>query len=218
MPDLQTIWDEDVAPVIQDDSFSLSVDGVRLFNRCIDEVSGLVLLPYLETIGTVETVAGANHVPMPTGYQRNLRLCRSQEHNRFIKIYGSVALLFREYRVVDMAGPVIGVSVKGSDLYYQRIPSTPEILDVHYWSSPEAYDESDIPSAIPAHLQRGLLAGYANWKIWALKEDGIDGQKINAEYYRSEFATAFASLMSFIGPEHNSPIDIYDESRLDCFL
>jgi hypothetical protein len=214
MPTLGEIYEDNQSLIIKDNAWD--VDSiVSIYNQCIRKISGMVLLPYLETMTTIATGA-TNVVPIPY-FQKELRTCRSITHNRRIKIYGSATLLFRQFSVIDQPGAVVGVAVTKQSLIYQRIPSDPETLHVHYWKTPPEYFESDEPDCIPEHLQEDLLVNFAAWKVFTALEDWTDGQKINALHHKKEFESAVDELVKFIGPNNNEPIDIQDETMLDVY-
>jgi hypothetical protein len=50
------------------------------------------------------------------------------------------------------------------------------------------------PDGIPEFLHEDLLINYGAWKIFDQIEDGIDGQKVNTNYYKSLFMKAMIDL------------------------
>jgi hypothetical protein len=214
MPTLGEIYEDSQALIINDSAWDVDA-VVAVYNQGIRKISGMVLLPALETITTIATGV-TNSVSIPYFHQ-NLRFCSSLTNNRKINIYGSPTLLLRQFPVIDQTGPVIGVTVKNKSLMYQRIPSTSETLHIHYWKTPSEYFESDEPDCIPEHLQEDLLVNFAAWKIFTAIEDWTDGQKINALHHKKEFEAAMEELVKFIGPNNNEPIDFKDEAILDIY-
>jgi hypothetical protein len=131
-------------------------------------------------------------------------------------LYTSVRKLMAQFSVPDLAGQVVGVATRGSRLYYQRIPSTPEQLTIHYFRNPEEMDaDSDTPDGIPEHLHSKLLVNYALSELWDLVEDATEGAKANANYYEKKYEAALAELLAFVGPEDEDSPEIVDEMRWD---
>lgn len=160
---------------------------------------------------TIES-SGPNNIPLPSGYQRNLFYCYSNDHYRPIKIYASRGLLMRDVGRIDQAGRVIGVAVYGSRFYYQRIPSSTESLTMWYYEQPTAMTErTDTPDCLPEHLATQLLCNYARWRFFAQIEDGIEGAKVNTEYWKGEYEVVMAELQAFVGDEGKIPTEIPDE-------
>ena len=130
-----------------------------------------------------------------------------------------MALLLRQYGQVDRSGNVTGVAVRGSDLYYQPIPSSAETLRVHYYEAPTALSSaSHQPTCLPEHLVRPLLVNYGCKEIYKQIERGIAGPKPQTEYYTAEFEKAMIDLVEFIGPFAPEPPEVRDELVLDSFL
>jgi hypothetical protein len=192
-------WDEDYV--------------LGLFNRAIKEISGIALLPGLERNTAVST-GTLNYVAVPD-YQRDLRYCHSMTQNREVKVFGSTTLLFREFAFLNQPGLVVGVAPQGSNLFYQRIPSSPETLQLHYWAKPPVYTLDQEPACIPEHLQEDLLVNFAAWKLYARIEDWTDGAKPNTDHFKNEYGEGVAMLLQFLGPEQSKPPELVDETRLD---
>jgi len=202
-----TLADEVVGRV-QDSSFTYDYI-LGLFNRCLHEIAGEVLLPDCDTWDDLTTDAGTNRVLLPPRFHRDLRHCHSTSHNRPIKVHGSLSQLYRMFSNLDQSGVVCGVAVKGRYMYYQRVPSSAETLRINYWRYPEKLaSRDDKPDDLPGHLHEALLVNYACWRIYEQIEDGVEGAKVNTQYYQQEYYKAKAELKVFVGPEERVPLDI----------
>lgn len=210
---------DEIVLIVQDSSFTV-FNTISYINKCLSEISGLILLPkLLETDTTVDTVDLTAYASLPANFQRNLHYCYSNTTNAKIKIYGSVELLYSAFSRLDVGGRVVGVARRGDRLYYQRIPSSAETLRIHYYKNPTIQtSETDQNDALPEFLTRRLLVNYVAKEIWRLKEDGEDGQSPNTKYYESEFAGAMAVLNKYVGPEAQCPQAINDNLNLESFL
>jgi len=213
---------DEVSGIIQDTSYTDAVIGAYL-NKGYVDVAGKVFLPELVTIGTVATTVSQYYSSLPAAFHRNLHFCYSTTNNRHIKIYRNMALLFREFSKIDAAGNVVGVAAEGNYLYYQRIPSSAETLQVHYYALPTAMSaDGDYPSSLPDHLADDLLINFACRSIYQQIEDGIEGQKVNTMFHDQQYKEALADLVSLIGPDalnvHRVPQEFGDEMHLDWWL
>lgn len=209
MATLDDIYDE-VAGIIQDPAWD-SDKVIQLFNDGIRAISEVLLLPELETIGTVTTSTTLNYVALPTNYQRKIRDCRNPTNPfRRIRIYGSVPLMHAHFTRTDLVGHVVGVAVMGRNLYYQWRPSSTTSLQINYFAKPAVLQENEEPSVLPAFANE-LLLNYACWKVYGVIEEGMDGVKTQTQFYQGQFMSYVGQLKDFIGPEQNKPIHIKDE-------
>ena len=174
-----------------------------------------------ESAGSEVTITGpsVSYVPLPSDYHKNLFRCYSVTNNRQIEIYESVALLLRRFSLVNRSGVVVGVAVRGSNLYYQRIPSSPETLRIHYYKMPTLLtDGNSKPDCLPEHLVRPLLVNYACREIFSEIEQGLEGQKVNTLFHHNLLREAMADLEDFIGPEGKEPEEIEEEINWGLYL
>jgi hypothetical protein len=200
---------------VQDDSYG--VDAIlALFNACLVEIAGEVLLEQLEAWETIETDPNASTVPLPADYHRRLRFCQSLTTNRQVHVYGGRAQLDRHFVQRDQNGRVLGVAPLGRSLYYQRIPQSAEHLQLNYFRYPEPLrSRDDKPDCLPPHLIEPLLVNYAAKELFSEIEDGIEGPQVNTERYTAKYDKARAALIRFVGPEQRAPVEIVDEMYWD---
>jgi hypothetical protein len=95
----------------------------------------------------------------------------------------------------------------GKRLIYRDVPAVAATLTVHYYEAPDDLDDdTDEPTWVPEHLHRKLYVAYVCKEIFNKIEDGVEGRKINTEYYMSEFASGLLALEEAIGvdkdPDH----------------
>lgn len=138
--------------------------------------------------------AARAYVSMPDTFQRDLVFVADSKaieidiSNSWIEFMESNPLLSRTgtiYEVVEQAG----------NLYYQGIPTDPEVLTVHFYRFPVDMEaDDDTPDGIPLHLQKQLLVNYVCKEIFALIEDGIEGQQVNTMKYLALFQKALRTL------------------------
>ena len=217
LDDSESLADE-VADIVQDPSYSHS-DIIRTMNVGLRYIAGRVLLPELEAWADLETDPNVNHIPLPADYQKNLRYCHSVTHNRQVRIVGSLLQSYRQFSELDQGGRVVHVMPKGRSLYYQRVPSTAETLRIAYYKYPDRlFSRWEKPTCLPVHLTHELLVSYAAWKLFSKIEDGVEGQKVNTQYYKGLFDIAMAELTFFLGPEEREPVEVSNEIDWEAYL
>jgi len=204
---------------VQDPSFT-STRILRYLNQGMKEISGHpdILLPELSTSDTVEAGTTNPYVALPDDYQKKLYYCHSITLNRRVKIFNSYPQLLRHVSTQDQAGSVWGVAVRGSYLYYQRIPSSAETLQLHYYKKPTALESDSSPTEIPEHLCRDLLVNFVCREIFKIKSMSNPEFLKAKEEYERYFDQAMSDLKRFLGPEECLAAELEDETEFDSYL
>ena len=175
---LEELRDE-VKIIIQDPDYS-DDEIDKYINQALSYTAGLVNLPDLKAIESVDTITSQNYVNLSTitgGFSGVLRRVVKEG----IKIYPTLELLASDYvGNWDAAGEVEAVCQEGNVLWYQKIPAAAETLMCILYKNPtELEDDEDIPSDIPTSLHKLLLVNGASHLIYNEIEDGIEGEKVN---------------------------------------
>lgn len=208
---------EEVLARCRDASF-VTANIVRYLNQAMKEISGLVQLPALETSSTVTTSTTLYYVSMPTGYQRNLYACHSDTNHTWIPIYASLPDLERRFSQLDTAGRVQGVAVQGSNIHYQRCPSTAETLKLYYLKNPTALTSASSPNELPEPFSRDLLVNFCLSQIFMVKAERDPKFVDMAGKYSRLYAEKLDGLLMAYGPERKVPTSVPDEMGLDGYL
>ena len=170
-------------------------------------------LPDLYSTGDVLTVLGTGYLSLPADFNRDLFMVVDSNGDP-VKIEES----FKKFLVMyadQAAGSVFRCSVNGGRLHYRDIPAAATTLTVHYYTNPDTLvNDADVPSSIPAILHRKLIVGYVCREIFNRIEDGIEGQKINTNYYATEYGTGLLDLEKFVGIDGSA--DYYDSQTDYC--
>jgi hypothetical protein len=196
--------------VTGDDLLSLLNEGMRI-------IAGRVLLEDLETDSTVTTSASVNYVALPTNFHKNLMKCYSTTNSRWVQVHKSTRLLFRQFGTVDTKGSVVGVTVRGSKLYYQRLAA--ETLKLYYYAHPTKFTAlTDLVDELPEHLAKSLLVNYACSQIWSKREDANEAQRVNTQHHLALFEQAMQELQAYLGPEAKEVHEITDDLNLEAYL
>jgi len=127
----------DLTRIIQDGSYD-TTEQLAFLNQAMKEVAGdgRVLLPGLEAQSSVTTDNSNPYVALPSDYQKNLFYVYNATKYWKVKICASLGDLYRRFRRLDQSGTIKGVAVKGDYIHYQRIPSSAETLQLHYYRKP----------------------------------------------------------------------------------
>lgn len=184
-----------VLDVVQDDSFD--EDSVLLLlNKCVKMISRKLVLPSLDTEGTVTAVSTGSSVAMPVNFQRNLYHCSDGTPRNVIEVCNSKDQLSRYYdhRLSDTGTQVKGVAAVRPLLYYAPRPAASTVLTLRYQRVPSTITTStEIDTILPDGFS-DLFEHYALWKLYEKIEQGQEGQKVDTNHYMSLFLGMFDEL------------------------
>jgi len=185
---LEAIRNE-VENIVDDASFDAdTIDGY--INDTLALVAGQINLPSLKRIGTVDTVVSQAYTSLNgvsrsfSGVLRRVKKADGSEPT----VYPDLERLMDDYYDMDAEGAVEAVTLEGSVLWYQKVPSIPETLTILYYENPSPlFKDEDEPSDFPAYLHRKLFVHGTAFIIFDKIEDGVEGEKINAKshYFHS---------------------------------
>ncbi len=213
---------EAIENVVQDSDFTSTIITSLINEAVLKIATGDVLpgkyqvsppLPDLYVKADVLTVIDAGFLSLPADYNRTMFMVVDANGDA-IRVQDS----FKKFLVDnsdESSGGVFVCAINGSRLHYRDIPTAATALTVHYYQTPETLvSVSDTPSCIPAILHRKLIVGYVCREIFNKIEDGIEGQKINTNYYATEYAGGLLDLEKIVGID-GSP-DYYDNQTDYC--
>ena len=193
---------EEALGLVQDPTFD--EDAALLYlNQGMKAVAGAVLLPMLaDGYATVQTSLIANTVAMPVDYHREL--FQAQIGGYGVRVSASKSLLLATsglYGVGLASGAVVGVTVDGGQLLYQKVPSVVTNIELFYYRLPVAITASDtsfadglsVTSESNDHFDMALVH-YAASRMFSKVEGGAEGKKANAEYHMEKYAEILAEI------------------------
>jgi len=165
-----------VRKIVQDNKYNESIS--LLLNQAQLEIAGGMKstfgdfltppLPDLFTSDTVDTLTTTYKVTLPADFHRELFLV-SNSSGVEVDIANSKSDFFSTNPLLNTPGNVYEVLDYGGYLYYKNLPASAETLTLYYYRIPvDMSADTDTPDGIPVHLQKGLLANYAIWKIGEL--------------------------------------------------
>lgn len=160
---------------------------------CINELAG-------EKTITISP-STANYIALPDDYNHDLYLLKNiTDNNREINLRPNLLVLERLFPGEPRPGYVTDAAATESMLYFA--PALYEAegdqdLKLYYYTSVDEYEIGDVdetPEWIPKDLHKGLIVDFVLKELWALEEDGIDGQKINTAFYENQHNKALQKM------------------------
>lgn len=188
---------DEVLDFLREDSVS-AAKVTKLLNEGISFVADKVLLPDLESSGSFLTVPGSYYanIPVEWNFGRNIYSARSESCR--IRVLPSLAHLLEKHGTnLDslITGPVKYLATVGERVVYTCSPLWQETIYCKFYKKPTLLvSENDVPTCIPDHLQKRLLVNYALMNAYDLKEDGLEGLKVNTGHHKNLFIEALDSF------------------------
>jgi len=183
------------------DAVSTIAAGIQMPNGCVSPP-----LPALYLSGTVSTATDAAYASLPATYQRDVFLVLDGDADKINPIYTyySFKLFLDTIGEKDLSesGSITHVAIKGSNLYYQGIPTASEDLTVHFYRKPvDMSEDDDTPDGIPEHLQTRLIMHYVCRDIFGENIKGDPVAPGKATYHDIQFYKVMQELEDFIGED-----------------
>ena len=188
-------------------------------------------LPDLWDMQTVTTSTTLPHVALPNAaghvYQRGLHMVADSNGNQLFPPNGGDYYSFRLFlnratkKDLSQSGAVSMVCVKGSNLYYQGIPTAAKTLTVHYYREPVVMAlTTSTPDGIPSQFAERLIVHYVAKEVFgSYVEDGDNNQATGYKYHAGRFYEAMTDLIDFVGidaePEYYAGGDFIDLGIVD---
>lgn len=190
----------EIENIIQDASWD-DDDILGFLNDGVNELAEELLLRDLFTNDTVTTSTSSGSVSLPSDFHKKLVKVFSSSQEQELTIVESFTEFMEEYgySMIDDedSGDVQLVCPMGSSLYYQPIPSSADTLTLYYYRTPTQMSaDSDTPDGIPCYYKSPVLVPYVCAKVFEQLEDGIEGRKVNTEYFTTKFERAKSKLIS----------------------
>lgn len=187
-----------VVAKVQDSSFDDDV-VLDLINEARFHIASLVDLPALQKGADIETTGSASSVDLPTDYHKGLFWVWSTEQNRRIGSrpgdYYNLLTFMEDFP--GQEGRIDSVCVDGLDLLYKG-PAN-DTLKIRYYSKPIIITATTtVPTELPDQFQRPLLVAYCCRELFADIEDGMEGAKVNTDYWSKRLDRGIAELEMFV--------------------
>jgi len=204
-----------ISGIVDDDDYTSAIITTRLNNAVTEIAAGIRMpdgqisppLPDLFSTETVSTSTSVAYKAMPSDYQRALFSVVDSSGDKIAfpsgGDYYSFRLFLNQLQKKDLteSGSIYICALKGSNLYYQGIPSVSEDLTVFYYKTPTAMSgDNDEPNGIPDHLHTKLLKHAVCKEIFGEGvEDGDNSKAVGFKYHTAKFYEAMTDLIDFIG-------------------
>jgi hypothetical protein len=200
----------DIKLAILDDDFSDDfIDA--LINRAVLYFAGAELLAGLESSGEAITVLNSSEVPIPVGWDFMRNLFDVQVENKSnITVLTSLEALLRvypKYKTEAKVGPIEYAVISKKNIVYYPIPEEPTTLQCGFYAKPTLIAaETDEPECLPLGLHEKLIENYVLKFLYSIKEDGIEGRKVNTVYYKGLLNEALEELSDFSETGQSRPL------------
>jgi hypothetical protein len=156
---------------------------IAVFNQCAKWLSRVLILPSLDTQSPVLTAVDSNAVPLPVDFQRNLY--RATDHS----IVNGISVLNSRQQLIDYcgdnmtkSGKVQYIAAVRPYLYYTPIPIVATSLTLRYQRLPTVIRSNVEIDLLPDGFD-DIFTNYACWKFYETIEQGLEGQKVDTQYY-----------------------------------
>ena len=203
-----------ISLTIQDLTYSSNMLDAKI-NDCVTSIAGGIRmpngqisppLPDLFTTLTVGTATDAAFKTLGATYQRGVFSISDSSGNPIAPPDGGDYYAFMLFlkrcpeKDLSESGSIHHVAIKGSNLYYQGIPTASVDLTVHCYRLPvDMSGDTKIPDGIPEHLQMRLIRHFVCKDIFGDNiNNNLAGPK-KAIYHNTEFLVAMQDLIDFIG-------------------
>jgi len=192
-----------VVSKIQDSAFTEAAI-LDLINDGRFHIATIIDLPSLRTSDTLVATSTENSVELPDDYHKGIFWVWSTTQNRRIGKrlgdYYNILTFLETYP--GQTGRIDAVCVDGPDLLYQG--AADDGLIIRYYKKPAVIsDTDDSPEELPYQFQQRALEAYCCKEIFADIEDGMEGQKVNTDFWAKKFDRIMAELTAFV--ELNKP-------------
>lgn len=178
-----------VLGVVMDSSFD-ETSIVELLNDCAGAVSRRFIIPSLDATATVTALSTGPSVSLPVDFQRNLYFCDDGTSFNDIEVCNSKDQLARYYApgLTKKATLIRGVAAVRPVIYYAPIPIADTALTLRYQKKPPAITLStELDDHILPYGFTDIWENYVLWKLFAKIEQGMEGQKVDTNYYMNLF-------------------------------
>lgn len=186
-----------VSDIVQDQSFKTSWIDAGL-EAALVFISSIFPLPLLVTTDVVTFAADEDSHAMPLNYHWNAVYAHNTTDNLKVTLWPSVKNMLDEYGyTTDKYVNLQDVAIEERLMYAPFQVDSEQIIKVWYSKKADLLTTDENCLAIPAHLHEELLVNRVAEKAFNLIEDGIDGDKVNWKFMRSEFKGGLAMLREF---------------------
>lgn len=172
----------EIKTVVSDASPTILVSIPDMINEAIQLIAEEAYLPSLKTMFTVTTNTSVAYTTVPTAFSGKLTYVGTSDGE--ITRYNNLEELIREFPTLDEVGDIEGVTLEGTVLWYQKIPSAATTLTCIGYNSPVTLsNDTDTPDCIPEYLHRGLIVNKTAMLCYNIIEDGMEAEKVNTRLF-----------------------------------
>lgn len=199
-----SITDSEILALINEAQLSVAGGGERPHGLPL-----IAPLPDLISSDTVSFNAATRSVSLPAAYHRNVFFVMNSSGNR-IDVSDDYIAFLRQYPKLTL-NSVEKYCVRGNTIYYA--PSATEDVTVNFFRKPVEILITESPDGFPEHFHERLFVSYCCRELFGDIEDGIEGRKVNTDYWENKYQEVLTDLERFLGPEDASPENVEGDSE-----
>lgn len=189
---------QELKDIVMDQSPKILLMIPSLINEAVQNIAEEVKFPELKQVTSVTTSTSLAYVNMPTGFSSRLKYAGNSD-GEYKVLDGGVEELIRLYPTLAETGDIKHLTLEGSVLYYQPIPTVATTITcIGYHRPATLVGDADTPSFIPDWLHRESIVNTAAVLAYNSIEDGVDGDKINTKVFESLAKVGLDKVRAYI--------------------
>ena len=185
--------------IIQDASPEILVSIPDYINEAVQQIAEDIKFPELKQVTSVTTSTSAAYVNMSTGFSSRLTYA-GNSLGEYTVLDGGVEELIRLYPTLAESGDIQYLTLEGSVLYYQPIPTAATTITCIGYHVPDTLvDDSDTPSFIPSYLHRNSIVNKAAEIAYiAIEAGNAEVEKVNSSVFRKLATDGINQIRAYI--------------------
>lgn len=192
-----------VLNIVKEDEYD-DDSALYQFNQCAEYLSQKFIIPSLDQQGKVTTSTSQWSIEVPEDFQRNLYAAiDSNGHSIGILDSRKQILRYSGGDISRVGSRVERVAVVGDTLLHWPVSSSSEELTLFYQRKPSKITMNDKVSLLPGAFvgSDSIFINYACWKMFERIEQGLEGQKVDTQYYQALFIGLVDELELYLKKE-----------------
>ncbi len=191
--------------IIQDGAYQED-EITAILDQVVFGIGSLVRIPSSKKIGSVTINATDTSTNIKDSFSDFAPLYCDKVWNtttgKFVKVYGTLELLFADYPAFDEEGDIEAVAFEDYMLWTQKVSDENQALNIIYYTAPPAPSVAGDISWCPAGLHYNLLVCGVVAQCFGELEDGFemaDGEgKPNTGFFAARFFKGLKDYRNYI--------------------
>lgn len=185
-----------VSEIIQDNSFDDTYIDAAL-NRALIEVTGKMTLPTLVVSATVTISANGTITAMPTDFYHDLIWGWNVSTSSSLTIEMNRNRLQERFSDGFTGSEITHIAQDNFQLYNWPMVAEDTDVALRYYSEPAAVSSADATISCLPELYQDVLVYHVVAMVYEMIEDGVEGQKVNTQFYTQKYNMRLEELKNF---------------------